>query len=384
MGYDVGAVTCKSNCFLDVTGCKTVLLDKSPIAISKAIDMQSYPAVASNGTGYLVVWQDRRNGSHYDIAGTRVTTAGKTLDGHGKPITSATGNQEHPAVASDGLGYLVVWQSGGNIQGVRIDKTGIVLDSAAISISTASGSQERPSVAFNGTDYQVVWQDKRNVTSFDIYGARVDKTGKVKDPNGAFISLANKDQENPVVACNTTNCLATWDDTRKSTHPDIFGARVNKNGSVLDINGIAICTVAANDDTSPAVVSDGTDYLVVWKGHVYIQGSRVNSSGKVLDPWGLSIGNPVSSTSNYDPSVSWDGTGYLVAWTWGSKGSGIIQGMMLNKVGKKKYASNVRFDPNTSADGYVSMASAGGKYLVVWENSHGSPNPNIFGTRVSP
>ncbi|MEO0096439.1 MAG: FlgD immunoglobulin-like domain containing protein, partial [candidate division WOR-3 bacterium] len=147
---------------------------------------QRFPSVAFDGTNYLVVWNDRRSGSNFDIYGTRVTPDGVVLDPSGILISTARNDQFSPSVAFDGTNYLVVWndrRSGSDfdIYGTRVTTNGVVLDPSGIPISTAYYTQNFPSIAFDGVNYLVVWEDDRNLGIPDIYGALVSPSGVVID-----------------------------------------------------------------------------------------------------------------------------------------------------------------------------------------------------------
>ena len=102
------------------------------------------PSVAASSSGYLVVWQDQRNGNA-DIYGARVTTAGVVSDPAGLPISTAANDQASPSVAASSSGYLVVWRDerGGSdldIYGTRVTTAGVVSDLDGIAISTNAAS----------------------------------------------------------------------------------------------------------------------------------------------------------------------------------------------------------------------------------------------------
>jgi hypothetical protein len=159
------------------------LIDTS-ITYVPAPEWQVSPAVSFDGANFLVVWQDDRSGSPYDIYAARVTPAGTLLDPAGIAVSPASDDQGSPALAFDGTSFLVAWadlRSGSpGIYGARVTPAGVVPDSEDIAISTASEYQGCPAVAFDGESFLVVWADFRG-GSYDIYGARVTPAGVVSD-----------------------------------------------------------------------------------------------------------------------------------------------------------------------------------------------------------
>jgi large repetitive protein len=176
---------------------------------------QALPAVAFDGTNYLVVWEDTRSGAR-DIYGIRVNPAGEVIDSGAIPISAATGDQRQPAIAFDGANYLVVWQdarSGTRIYGARVTPAGVVLDPLGIPIAAGPGGLGRfkPRLAFGGGKYLVAWEDTAHDLLGDIYGGRVTPAGVVLDPDGVPILTTWQRHFSPHVAFDGTNYLVACD-----------------------------------------------------------------------------------------------------------------------------------------------------------------------------
>lgn len=84
------------------------VLDASGIAISTADYSQLYPAISFDGTDYVVVWNDLRSGSSYDIYAAHVTPAGVVLDPGGIDISTAAGDQYYPCVGVGPVGQVLI------------------------------------------------------------------------------------------------------------------------------------------------------------------------------------------------------------------------------------------------------------------------------------
>ena len=181
---------------------------------------------------------------------------------------SAYGTQSSPAVAWGGINLLAVWDderisTDKDIFGGRFTAQGEALDPAGFPICTASSWQIYPEVAAGDQVYLVVWEDYRSGT-YEIYGARVDFDGNVLDSDGFPICTGDWLMELPAVAWDGTNFLVAWSDDRDMISRDIYAARVTSSGAVLEPNGFRVSSGSLLE-TNPSIAYNGTNYLVVWE-----------------------------------------------------------------------------------------------------------------------
>jgi hypothetical protein len=181
---------------------------------------------------------------------------------------SAYGNQSSPSVARSQTSLLVVWEderisTGKDIFCSRITSAGEILDLNGIPICTAYGPQARVKVAAGDLSFLAVWQDQRNGT-YDVYGARIDLDGNVLDPDGFPISTGPPLAESPDAAWDGTNFLVVWSDDRSMISPDIYGIRIAPSGEIVDDSAILISSEADMEFAS-SVAFNGLNYLVAWE-----------------------------------------------------------------------------------------------------------------------
>ena len=206
--YLVAWTDARSSAGYDIFGARVThggsVLDPQGIAISAAAGDETHPSVASDGTNSLVAWQQHRCCPGDDIYGARVTATGVVLDPAGIPISTPDFQQQRPGVAFDGTNYLVVWDdnrsySSYDIYGARVTTSGTVLEATGIPISTTSGGQLFPSVAFDGVNFLVAWQDSRS-GAWDLYSTRVSTAGGVIDPTGIAVATTADPETTPSAA----------------------------------------------------------------------------------------------------------------------------------------------------------------------------------------
>ncbi|MEK7706357.1 MAG: hypothetical protein AAB426_15455, partial [Myxococcota bacterium] len=350
------------------------------------------PGVAFGGSDYLVVWTDTRSGMDYDVYGARVSaTAGSVVDPLGMAIARATNLQQFPAVAYGGSSYLIVWQDNRSgvdydIYGVRVDATdGAVLDSSGIAISTATNDQQHPAVACDGTNYFVVWEDARSGTPSGIYGARVSiADGTVLDATGIPIATGAGSKYQPAIATDEIGYLVVWEDTR-SGDIDIYGARVQAaDGTVLDASGIVVAT-GGSDQYAPAVAYDATNYFVAWTDYAWdvsVQGARVRASdGSVLDALGIAIASGVDEQAV--PTLACDGASCLVAWTEYHTGTGNdVFGIRLSTAdGSALDSTKIPIVAVSNHQDHPAVVYDGTRYVVLWQDAR-SGTYHVYGARM--
>ncbi len=367
------------------------LLDTSFVYCPSPYDEVS-PSIAFDGVNYFVVWQDDRDGD-WDLYGARVSQNGVVLDTCGIPICISPGDQMVPAVAFDGTNHLVVWEDNANgandIFGLRVDTSGSVIDTTVIAISVAADSQRFPALAFDGTNYLVVWQDKR-FGDYDVFGTRISQTGQVLDTSGLQIAVANFGQSHPSVTFGVDYYFVVWDDSRNSSgwEDEVYGARVDTAGVLLDLMGIAIGKSPSGYDEimMGCVDFDGANYFIAmihrWYDgdidHFDLQVSRVDTSGVVIDTGGILV-----ATNACAPSIAFDGFHYLIAWTrvgyWGSEND--VWGTRVAPTGAVLDSAH----SISCGAGYFARDAdvlfSVDKYCVVWCDRRGESR-DIYGCRI--
>lgn len=312
------------------------------------------------------------------------------LDGDGEIMSATARDQKRPAVCFDGSNHLVVWEDSGgsssDLVALRVDEDGDVLEPVPFTITAAAGSQLEPAVAGGWAGWLVVWADYRTGTG-DIYGARVDPEGRLLDPDGIIINKGARDQRSPQVVWNGQEYLVVWSDFGTSSTSDIVGARVTADGKVIDPDGLMI---AAGEYASagPMISWGDSSYLVVWQtlrpeGEYNLYGTRVKWDTTVLDFAPLTI-SAVKGSEMY-PSVAWSGEQWLVAWTdqrCGSSNCSDVYGTRVQPSGVVMDSKGVAFGVGSGIQRRPTVFWET-DFVVVWEDLR-SGNSDLWGTMVGP
>ncbi|MBW1806893.1 MAG: hypothetical protein JRJ87_01780 [Deltaproteobacteria bacterium] len=353
---------------------------------------ESSPCASWNGESFLVVWSSSHSrGYDWDIQAARLSPEGVLLDGLPIQVSPGFVDEHLPSVAWDGTSHLVVWlESGNGIRGSRVSPDGTVLDQTPLIISSDGANYSAPEVEWNGADYFVVWSEDRGTSGSDVFAARVDSSGLVLDPGGSVVTNDDGEQVLPALAWNGSNFLVVWQDDRGVTGEVIQGALVTPSNEALGPFPVSLGW-GIFEHRRPEVASDGTDFLVAWERHrggsKDVVGALVSDDGQVLEPSVFEIAW-LSYSLETSPSVTWTGNDYLVAWE-DTRPSGAyfyysssIYSTRVSTTGEVLDHTGNPLSMGLSTQVLPSVASNGEDFFAVWTEEREGRRADIFGTHL--
>ncbi len=210
-------------------------------------------------------------------------------------------------------------------------------------VTVDSNNQQSPAVAFHDVDgeYLVLWQDFKNGSSNpDIYGDRLDQDGSVNVSKLPIVTNSAK-QAGPAVAYGDGGYLAVWIDQRNSgtTGTDVYGAWITRTGTVQ--SEFVVTNATANQRAASVVYDPVTNYfLVTWiddrngASNIDIWGALVPpgaGSSTVIKPFAM-----VTATGNQrGPYVRYDhgNNQYFMVWFDNRNGNDDVYGSRVSSNG---------------------------------------------------
>jgi len=340
------------------------------------------PRTASDGTYFLVVYDETVTSTDHDIIGARVTNSGDILEYLN--IETSSNDDRVPAVAFNGTNYLVVYQETNgaehNIMGVLVSPSGAV--GLPFAIDTSASDDLAPAVASDGAGSLVVYQRTGGAANGDIVGALLNGSGAVQAGSPFPIDVTASNDLVPAAASNGADYLVAFQRVVTGTNSDIRGAVIDPSGPTVTPFGI---DTSANDDRAPAVASDGANYLAAY---AEVSGTDSDVRGAIVDPSGPAAApfdiDMTAGVADYAPTVAYGGTDYLVAYTEthtstnhdiigarvDSAGTVLTFGFAIDVTGYDDYSPSVAYGPT--------------RYLAAYEEVYSSADHDIFGAVVKP
>jgi len=287
-------------------------------------DYQDKPAIASNGTNYMIAWEMlNQSGSILDIKGRQYDNEGNP-DGAEFVVSNDPDNQYNPDIAFNGMFYLVVWESYqgsymSEIYAQWYEADGTPLGTSFRVNTDRSYNQKRPAVTTNGSSFMVVWESQNSDSAgYGIKGCVIASESTVPGSEILINQITTGNQNKPDIAWNGSKYLAVWHSDENVAYK-IQARFLLSDGSVGgDEFNIAYNSSLGYNFTNPCVASAGTTFMIVYEtwdddySRVEARGELLNNAGEVIDSFefenwyvsGYERGVKVSASQ-------WD---YLVAW----------------------------------------------------------------------
>lgn len=288
-----------------------------------AEDQTDQPAVARDGDVHLVVWTDRRSAdTGADIYGARIRISdGAILDPGGFPICVEPGDQVGARLAAEAGTFLVAWtdRRAGNddvyaarVRGNEVlDPGGFVVSASLLETGGGAADELRPFVAGSGDGmWLVAWEDWRRRAEYqgEVFVARIDADGTLLDPGGIRATTGDGGRDRLGGLVSNGRAFVALHGDGMFAHASV----VRPDGSVLP--EIAVGGSAAPFATgATAIATDGEGFLALWNQYDDAGGTAPQLRGRVLSPEGEPLGGDFSLGNAYDdPAVAWTGSDFLV------------------------------------------------------------------------
>jgi len=311
--------------------------------VCDAPEDQSEPVMTSDDAGGVILaWTDRRGGDRNVYAQRLNATGIAQWEAGGIPVADATGARGQPSILPDGAGgVFIAWSdsrdaliTGDDIYAQRLTALGAVASgwvAMGVPVCRAPDTQDRPVLCPDGTGGAiVVWNDTRDFANqfVDLYAHRFSATGVLANnwpEHGDSVCVLFGSQQSPaVVSDGSGGAYIAWQDDRNGANLDVYMQHLQANGAPatgFPATGLAV-SVAANSQSRPALLSIGSEVLVVWQDRRAgvdesdIYASRYRPDGTLVEGW-TDGGDGVSTwlTRQLAPQACTDGAGgALVTW----------------------------------------------------------------------
>ena len=349
------------------------VLDDPPVTLraeqnDPANDHAQAPAVASNGSEWLVVWRDVTwNGTlgYPNVTGLRVGADGTPI---GTPTVLyqhdlTSGGPNHPRVAWSNDVWMVAWDDGA-VEGLRFDGSlqaldpeplvfgsgfwkrvagngngfmvvtsahrayrvasdGTILDPAGIQFSAGYPfGIAGPEVAWDGLDWVVTFGAKETnhyQDDPDLYMARIGADGTVQSPGPAPVHASPLMDVTPVPvpAQHDGEAVIVFSAYRQFQEwgPDIKSVTVDVTGTPGPVEEVSVGLPRQwHPRTAAAPGMHLVAFLSERSGETRIVVQRIGADGVPLDPEPTEIA-VLEENTTVRPDVAFDGTRFLVVWT---------------------------------------------------------------------
>ena len=375
---------------VDNTG--TAVWEGDGIPLCRADRNQRRLRTVQHETHAIVVWNDRRAGTSWDIYAQAVNLAGEVLwQTDGIPVCTNAADQSTQALLSDGEGGAIcVWEDerqSSEFQDLyiqRLSPTGKPLwQQDGISVFPSESLQSDPGLIADGRGgFYIVWWDVIGYDAWHIMAYRLSFNGEPLWDTPRLVSPQDGMQGEPrMIADGDGGIIVLWQVYENFINDELYAQRIAPDGSKLwGENGIALCT-APGIQKHASVVNDGDGgFIAVWRderdvySELYMQ--RIRADGTAA--WEKD-GIPLCTAGGHQDKpfiVRTEANRFFVAWLdyredFGEESSDAIYGQQLDLDGNLLWKENgIPISIREGKHYPPFVVSAGdGHWVVVWSNT---------------
>lgn len=274
-------------------------ITSAAITISNAVDGQLFPQGVPDGKGgIIIVWEDYRTGKDWDVYAQRVDEKNTAQwNQNGTPISTAPYNQRRLRMVGYDTHAIVVWndrrgRSNWDIYAQAVNFDGEVLwGNDAIPICTNTADQSTQAILSDGEGGAIfVWEDERLSTEFqDLYIQRVNALGKpMWEQDGIPVFPSESLQSEPVLISDSIGGFyVVWWDVIGTDQWHIMTYRISIDGKPLWDAPIIITPKDLIHGVHRVVPDGQSGIIVIWQiyenfinDQLYAQ--RISSDGNKL------------------------------------------------------------------------------------------------------
>ena len=345
------------------------LLDTSQIHVAPASGVTSGLVAGFDGANFRVVWSFPGGQYLVKAATTRVSPAGAVLD---TPVTLA------PTLAQ--LGFTGACSTNGcvlvspvvptngdpsSLEIERIDSSGHARDSAPIAVPGSSG-ETGTAVVGTSTGYRLVWMD----SAIKLQSMELDPTGALAGSARAANGPASTSRPLSFGLAASGSGLLVIEYAPSYVDTACYGYRLGLDGAALD----TAATTFPSGTSCGLVASDGTGFLVADLLSGRLPAVPIDSSG--------APGSLVRATIPVAPvetslAMASDGTHYLMLGT----GQSGVQAYLLDAQGNLM-GSPIEVALVPVPVSHPDVATNGASMLAVWTDNRVGGSNGVYGTRV--
>lgn len=221
----------------------------------------------------VVVWQDNRSTTDYDIYAQSFDSFGNKLwDSSDVQITSSSTNEHSASLNIDSSDNVIIAWVSNDISNQNIYAKKLTLNATStwlkqLSPASTNDNYAPKIITDNSDNIYMTWEEEDSGTT-NIYIAKYDQNGNQLWQSPVNTSNTTDNQFSPSLSIDSTSVIISWTDDREGNY-DIFVQKFDLNGNRQwsDDYRINVNTGTSNQQTSEILIDSSTNYWSAWEDY---------------------------------------------------------------------------------------------------------------------